>query len=89
MAGRLDLQQFSKHNDDVMYILTVIDILSKHAWTIFLKGKTGSEIAGAFKTIFSRGRKPQITDRVGKRILKPAFKQAVKAVQCSPFCYEL
>jgi len=34
----MGLQQFSKHNDGVVYILTVIGIVSKHAWTIFLRG---------------------------------------------------
>lgn len=46
-----NLQQFSKHNDSVTYILMEIDILSKYAWTFFLKGKTCSEIAVAFETI--------------------------------------
>lgn len=50
-ADLLDLQQYSKHSDGVMYILTVIDILSKYAWTIFLKGKGSSETALAFETI--------------------------------------
>ena len=53
-AGLVDMQQFSRNNDGVKCFLTVIDILSKHAWAVGLKGKTGSEIAGAFKTIFSK-----------------------------------
>ena len=58
-ADLVDMQHFSRNNDGVKYILTVTDILSKPTWAIGLKHKTSSEIAGALKIIFSRGRKPQ------------------------------
>lgn len=41
---------------------TVLDILHKHVSAIGLKGKMGSDIAGALKAIFSRQCTSQITD---------------------------
>lgn len=53
-ADLIDMQWCSTYDNGVKYILTVTDILVKHAWTISSKGKTSSETAEAFKTIFSR-----------------------------------
>jgi transposase InsO family protein len=43
----------AKQNDDYKYILVVIDIYSRYAWTRALKNKTASETAKAFKSIIS------------------------------------
>lgn len=53
-------------------------MLSKLASAIDPKGKTCSEVAGAFKIILEDSASLRITDGSGKRIFKPAFKQAVK-----------
>ncbi|XP_075775628.1 uncharacterized protein LOC142826578 [Pelodiscus sinensis] len=58
-ADLVDMHWFSKRNSGFKYILTVIDILSKYAWALGLKDKTGKEVAKAFKAIFSEGRVPQ------------------------------
>lgn len=59
-ADLANVQQLSKYNDSVKYILKVIAVLCKHSWATGLKGKTGSETACAFKATFSRGHKSQI-----------------------------
>ena len=42
------------------YLLTVIDALSKHAWTVLLKSKDGSETADAIAEIIrDSGRCPK------------------------------
>ena len=59
-ADLVDLSSLSKFNDGYTFLLTCIDILSKYAWAIPLKQKTGSQITEAFAKIFKSGRKPKI-----------------------------
>jgi len=56
-ADLVDVQAFSKDNDGVRYLLTVIDVFSKYGWMLPLKSKTGVEVASALKVIFKE-RKP-------------------------------
>ena len=56
-ADLVDMQAFSKDNDGVRYLLTVIDVFSKYGWMLPLKTKTGVEVANALKEIFKE-RKP-------------------------------
>ena len=59
-ADLVDLQAISKENRGFSYILTVIDVLSRYAFAVPLKNKTGLSIVGAFKKIFSQyKRKPK------------------------------
>ena len=58
-ADLVNMQQFSKQNGGVNLILTAIDILSKYAWALGLKDKSGCEIAQAFKTVFTESHVPQ------------------------------
>ncbi|CAB0044151.1 unnamed protein product, partial [Trichogramma brassicae] len=41
----------------IQYLLTCIDILSKYAWTVPVKSKTGKDIAEAMKSILSKGQR--------------------------------
>ena len=52
------MRKFSEHNDDVTFLLLVIDIFSKYGWIIPLKNKKGETVAEALKTIFKK-RKPE------------------------------
>lgn len=45
---------FAKDNNNVKYLLTVIDVFSKYGWIIPLKNKTGESIRGAFEHIIKR-----------------------------------
>ena len=47
-AGIIDMQSFSKDNNGIKYLLTVIDIFSKFVWIVPLKLKTRQEVANAF-----------------------------------------
>jgi len=53
------MQVYSDYNDGVKYLLTVIDIFSKHGWMVPLKQKTGAAVAAAFQSIFNGGRTPK------------------------------
>ena len=57
-ADLVDLQSLSRWNRGHKYLLTCIDILSKYAWVVPLKTKTGSELVKAFTKIFQQSRKP-------------------------------
>ena len=46
-ADLIDMQAFSKDNNGIKYLLTVIDIFYKVVWIIHLKRKTEQEVAKA------------------------------------------
>ncbi|XP_048588870.1 uncharacterized protein LOC116617272 [Nematostella vectensis] len=58
-ADLCDMQAFHRDNEAVKYLLTVIDVLSKFAWVVPLKDKTGTSLVEAFTTVFRRGRVPE------------------------------
>jgi transposase InsO family protein len=47
-----DLSSLSKYNDKFKYLLNVIDIFSRYAWSISLKNKIGTSITTALKFLF-------------------------------------
>ena len=52
----IDMLAFSKDNNWIKYLLTVIDIFSKFVWIVPLKRQTGQEVANAFSSILKEGR---------------------------------
>ena len=58
-AYLVDMQAFSKDNNEIKYLLTVIDIFYKFVWIIPLKRKTGQEDANSFSGILKE-RRPSI-----------------------------
>ena len=57
-ADLVDMKSFSKFNQGVKYLLTIIDVFSKFGWIEPLKNKTGAEVARALKRVFTE-RKPE------------------------------
>lgn len=57
-ADLAEMQRVSQTNQGYRYILTVIDILSRYAWTRKLHSKNGLEVSQAFKSILVKGRVP-------------------------------
>ena len=47
-----DLSSLSKHYDKFKYLLNVIDIFSRYAWSVPLKVKTGISFKTALKFLF-------------------------------------
>ena len=47
-ADLIDMREFSNENRDYNYLLNVIDIFSKYAWSIPLRTKTALEVTKAF-----------------------------------------
>ena len=59
-ADLVDVQALKKDNDGYRFLLTVIDALSKYAWVVPLKDKTGKSLVDAFDAIFKKdGRVPK------------------------------
>ena len=59
-ADLVEMQEFSKFNRGVRYLLTVIDVFSKYGWMLPLNDKTGKSDADAFKEIFKKSKqKPE------------------------------
>ena len=56
------MQEFSKDNNGIKYLITVIDIFSKFVWIIPLKRKTEQEVENAFSRILKE-RRPSKKDR--------------------------
>ena len=50
------MQVFSKDNNGIKYLLTVIDVFSTFVWIVPLKRKTGQEVAYAFSRILKERR---------------------------------
>ena len=57
-ADLVEVQQLSRYNKGVRYLLTVVDVFSKYAWVRPLTRKTGAEVQRAFESIFREGRTP-------------------------------
>ena len=53
----VDLRGISRLNQQYQFLLTVIDVLSKYAWAVPLKDKTGDSIIRAFQHIFKKDRR--------------------------------
>lgn len=77
-ADLIDTQRLKKDNDGYNYILTVIDVLSKFAWAVPLKNKTGPTLVSAFDSIFA-DRQPQAlqTDK-GTEFINKTFQKYLK-----------
>jgi len=59
-ADIVEMRPYSRFNKGYHYILTVIDVLSKYAWAVPLKSKSGSETANAITEIIRKsGRHPK------------------------------
>ena len=53
----------ANQNDNCKYLLTVIDVLSKFAWVVPIKDKSGKTITEAFKPILST-MKPKLLQNI-------------------------
>ena len=46
-ADLIDLKKLKKYNNGFQYIINIIDLFSRHAWSIPIKNKTGKSIVEA------------------------------------------
>ena len=79
-ADLVEMQQFSKWNKGMKYLLIVIDVFSKYGWIKPLKDKKTESVSKAFKEIFKKSkRKPMMlwTDK-GSEFISKHFKEFLK-----------
>jgi transposase InsO family protein len=74
-----DLQNISKYNDGIKYLLTCIGCFSRFAYVKPLTSKSSANVAKAFQSILEGPHKPLVvrTDR-GKEFLGSAFQKLLK-----------
>lgn len=76
----IDLRSLATENDDFNYIVVVIDVFSKYAWTAPIKRKSSDEIITVFKNILSESNtKPEVlvSDR-GREYVNIKFQNYLK-----------
>ena len=56
----VEVQNISKYNKGMRYLLMVIDAFSKYAWVEPIKSKTGKAVSEAFEKILKRARRKPI-----------------------------
>ena len=88
-ADLIDKSSLSKYNNNYNFIITVIDIFTKHAWGIPLTNKSGLSITNGFKIVLGESRKPEKlwVDR-GSEFYNKTFKSLLKeydAKLCSTY----
>ena len=76
-ADLADMQLLSRHNKGIRFLLCVLDILSKYAWVVPLKGKKGVSIVKAFQSVSEQSnRKPnKIWVDKGSEFYNTSFKK--------------
>lgn len=76
----IDMQKYSKDNNNYKYILVCIDTFSKYAWMQPLKSKSAEDVTKAMSRILSEnGRKPKnIQSDDGKEFFNVKFKSLMK-----------
>ena len=76
-ADLVDVQALKKDNDGYRFLLTVIDVLSKYAWVVPLKDKTGKSLVDGFDAVFKKdSRVPErLQTDAGKEFLNKEFQR--------------
>ena len=72
------MQAFSKDNNGIKYLLTVIDVISKFVWIVHLKRKTGQEVANVFSRILKERRPSKTWVDKGREFYKKDVQKLVE-----------
>ncbi|XP_055997764.1 uncharacterized protein LOC130047190 [Ostrea edulis] len=76
-----DVSNLKKYNDGYTFLLCAIDVLSKYAWVVPLKQKTGKEMIRGLRKIFRDGRHPvRIQSDQGREFTNKEFLEAFKTI---------
>jgi transposase InsO family protein len=78
-ADLVDVQSLAKENNHYKHLLTVIDSLSKYAWVIPLKDKTGDSLVKAFKEILKERQPRKLRTDKGTEFLNHKFQSLLQA----------
>ena len=85
-ADLADIKNLSRYNKGVKYLLTVVDVLSKYAWVVPMKNKTGAEQKRAFESILKEGGKPlRLQTDKGSEFYNKLFQEYLKQQKITHF----
>ena len=79
-ADLRDMQAFSKYNNGIKYLQSVIDIFSKFVWIIPLKRKTEQEVANAFSRILKEQSPSKMRVHKGREFYNREFRNYLSAI---------
>ena len=78
-ADLIEVNNIAKYNRGYRYLLTVVDVFSKHAWVEPVKNKTGKTVTEAMTKILKKGRKPlNLQTDDGKEFYNKTFQELMK-----------
>lgn len=77
-ADLVDMQAFSRYNKGIKYLLNVIDVFSKYAWSVPVKNKTGVEITKAFQQIIKERKPKMLWVDQGSEFYNKTFQEFLK-----------
>ncbi|XP_068684361.1 uncharacterized protein [Montipora foliosa] len=78
-ADLVEVQPLKRWNGGHRNLLTVIDVLSKYAWVVPVKNKTGTAVTQAFENVLRQGRKPQrLQTDLGKEFYNAPFRRMLE-----------
>ena len=78
-ADLIEVINIAKYNRGYRYLLTVVDVFSKHAWVQPVKTKTGKAVTEAMAKILKGGRKPiNLQTDDGKEFYNKTFQELMK-----------
>ena len=85
-ADLIEVINISKQYKGYKYLLTVVDVISKHAWVKTIKNKTGQAVTAAFETILKQGRTPiQLQTDDGKEFYNKTFQSLLNKYKIHHF----
>ena len=74
----VDLSSLSPFNDGMRYLLTCIDVFTKHAWAIPIRTKSAREVSDAFERILGDGKCNMVQSDKGTEFLNSTFRSMLK-----------
>ena len=78
-ADLIEVINIAKYNRGYRFLLTVVDVFSKHAWVQPVKNKTGQAVTVAFEKILKEWRKPiNLQTDDGKEFYNKTFQALMK-----------
>ena len=77
-AYLIDIQAFSKDDNRIKYLLTVIDLFSKFVWIFPFKRKNGQEVASTFSRILKERRPGKMWVDKGREFYNNDVQKLVK-----------
>lgn len=79
-ADLIEVINITKYNRGYRYLLTVVDVFSKHAWVEPIKNKTGQAVTEAFEKILKQGRTPiNLQTDSGKEFYNKTFQSLMSS----------